>query len=65
MTHSGTFLETAKIDYASEGAFFISMPAAVYRPWRQRPPEGLDTNKTVEATGHPSTHVNMGRVRPG
>ena len=49
MPHSGTFLETAKIDYASEGAFFISMPAAVYRRW-QHPPEGLDTNKTVEAT---------------
>ena len=25
---------------------------------------GLDTNKTVAATKHPSTHVNMRRVRP-
>ena len=31
----------------------------------RRPPKGLGTNKTVEATQRPSTHVNMRRVRSG
>ena len=30
-----------------------------------RPPKGLGTNKTVEATWRPCTHVNTRRVHPG
>jgi len=38
--------------------------SAVHRR-HQRPPKGLATNKTVEATQRPSTYVNMRRVCPG
>ena len=30
-----------------------------------RSPKGLRTDKTVEATYHPGTHVNMRRIHPG
>ena len=42
----------------------LYLRAAVHRR-SQRPPKGWDTNKTVEATKRPSTHVNMRRVRSG
>jgi len=45
---SGTFLQTARFSYATEGAT-LYFRAAVQRRG-QRPPKGLGTDMTVEAT---------------
>ena len=42
---SGTFLKTAMLGYATEGALDVNFRAAVHRRC-QRPPKGLGTNKT-------------------
>ena len=55
---------SARIGYATERALFISAQLHVHRRG-QHAPKGSVTDKTVEATLRPSTHVNMRRVRPG
>ena len=54
---------SARFSYIAERALFY-LRADVYRRG-QRPPKGLGTNMTVEATQRPSTHVNTRRTRPG
>ena len=54
----------AKFGYATEGALDLYIRAAVHRRG-QRPPKGLGTDKTVEATKRPDTHVNTRRIHPG
>ena len=53
----------ARFSYATEGGI-LYLRAAVHRRG-QRPPKGSGTDKTVEATNLPSTHVNMRRIHPG
>ena len=55
---------SARFSYATEGALFISAKLSSRRRG-QRPPKGFGTDKTVEATKRPSTHVNMRRSHPG
>ena len=44
----------------------VAVYRSLYPVYRriQRPVNGLDTNKAVEATKRPSKHGNMRRVRP-
>ena len=52
---------SAGFSYATEGALFIS--AQLNFPQRgPHPPKGFGTDKTVEATKHPSMHVNLRRI---
>ena len=54
---------SAGFSYATEGALFISAQLNFHQ-CGQHPPKGFGTDKTVEATKHPSTHVNMRRIYP-
>ena len=60
---SGTFLQTLPgLVTPMKGT--LHLRAAVQRRG-QRPPKGLDTNMTVEATQRPSTLVKIRRIHPG
>ena len=57
---SSTFLQ--RFSYATEGVLFIS--ARLSTNAVSVPPKSSGTDKTVETTYRPSTHVNMRRVHP-
>ena len=63
---SGTFFQTLPelLTPLKGHSIFISAHLSGRHRRCQRPPKGLNINKTVEARLRPSTHVNMRRVRP-
>ena len=54
----------SRIGYTTEGAFFISMQLSTDAVTVSALKK-ICTNKTVEATQHPNTHINMRCVCPG
>ena len=54
---------TTKTGYATEPLLFTYIRAAVHRCCRCSP-KGLGTNKTVEATQHPSTDISTRHICP-
>ena len=60
---SGTFLQTLP-DLVTPLKGHLYLRAAVHRRG-QHPPKSFGTDKTLEATKRPSTHVNMRHIHPG